>query len=243
MKKLMALLLAVLMVCSAACARQEPETTTDPAVTDPTTAPTTEATEPTTEPPVVLPENFDPVLCAPLVGTWTAEVVLDGSMMNILDMTESVSYTVTYTFSKYGAYTITSDKAEVAAAVDTYKTLLQTYMVESLYSKFFAERRLQGMSKTKIETLWEESEKAVAEQTASNFVNGIGLENRIKPIKRVGDYYAEQGLLYISLSSGGYETSGYSLVDGVLTLSDTDNRDFYAPLGVKFPLNLTVATE
>ena len=248
MKKFTALLLAALIVISMAACAKEPAPSTQPTETEPTTLPQTEpTTEPTTEPPtepvVVLPEHFDPVLCAPLVGTWTTQVVLDGSLMNMLDMEESVSYTVTYSFSRYGAYRITSDEVEVAAALDSYKVLLQAHMVESLYSKFYAESRLQGMSKAKIEELWEESKKAEVEQTAADFVSRVNLESRIKPVKRVGDYYVEEGLLYISMSSGGYETSGFSMADGSLTLTETNNPLFYNPLGIRFPLELTMATE
>lgn len=245
MKKLTALLLAALMVFSlTACAGQnaEPEPTTAP-TTQPTTQPATEPTTEPTEPPVVLPEKFDPVLCAPLVGTWTAEVVLDGSLMNMLDMEGSVSYKLTYTFSEYGAYTITSDEAEVAAALDSYQAMLQAHMIKSLYSKFYAECRLQGMGSSRIEKAWEEGKKAEAEQSAANFVAQINLASRIKAVKRLGDYYVEQGLLNISLPSGYYETSGYTLEDGVLTLTDSDNQAFYGPLGVNFPLQMTVVTE
>ena len=244
MKKLIALLLAALMVCSlAACDGQSGQT--DPS-TEPSTAPSTEpSTEPTTEPtepPVVLPENFDPIICAPLVGTWTTQVVLDGSLMNMLNMEGSVTYTVTYTFTEVGTYTITSDETEVAAALDGYKTLLQTHMVDSLYSKFYAECRLQGMGKTKIAKLWEEEKKAEAEQSALDFVTRINLDSRIKAIDRAGDYHVKQGLLNISLNDG-YETSAYDITDGILTLTDTDNSTFYTPLGMKFPLTLTPVTE
>lgn len=248
MKKLMALFLAALLAVSAVgCASKPAEPTNEP-TTEPTTAPTTQpttepTTEPVTEPPVVLPENFDSELCAPLFGTWTAEAVLDGSLMNMLDMEEKVTYTVTYSFSDHGAYTIKADPAEVASALVSYRLLLKNHMVDSLYDKFFAECRVQGISKSKIPQLWEDGEKEKAEKSAEDFVAMIDLASHITPIKRVGDYYVEDGVLKISLSSGGYEASTFAIEEGVLTLSDTDNAAFYSPLGIQFPLILTPVTE
>lgn len=116
-------------------------------------------------------------------------------------------------------------------------------MVDNLYTKFVAERRIEGMTSSQICTAWADSEEAEAQQTADAFVARLKLKNRIATLCRAGDYYVEDGRLYTSLGDGTYESSAFILEEGQLVLSDCDNAAPYQAIGLSFPLTLSPVTE
>lgn len=241
MKKLLALLLVVLTVFLVACG-SEPEqpATQDPSNTVATPDEPTE-TEPITEPTTLANDRFDPEGSADLIGNWTTTITLDGSMFNLPDMEASVEMTMAYRLNGDGTYSRGVDPKEYREGIATYNAAVEQFMLDRLYDTFVAEKTIAGVSKKKIATLWENEEKASAEEQARRFVEGLYLDYRFSQINNSGDYYVENGFLWFSRDDGTYEPCGYELSENGLTILDVENPKPYNQLKLKFPLLLTKA--
>lgn len=244
MKKVFALLLAVLTIMLAACGTQPPVATPDTATPDmatPDTAtpdepePTTAPTEPTT----LANDRFDPEQSADLIGSWTTTITLDGSMFN-LEMEDKVEMTLVYRLNGDGTYFRGVEPEEYQTAIATYGAAVEKFMLDRLCAKFTAEKVQEGISKKKIETLWEK-EKAAAEEQAKRFVEGLYLEYRFSQLNGEGDYYAENSIFWFSKADGSYEPCGYELTDAGLTITEVENPRVYRQLKLELPLLLTKA--
>lgn len=252
MKKLTALLLAlILLLTLAACAEDAPvptEPSTEPStepMTEPTTEPVTEPTEPPTE-PFVPHEKFDLEFCGDVVGEWNTMIVLDGSLLNIPDLEGSSSFMLSYQFLGTGEYEI--DVHGFNDAIAEYEDLVAAYLFAGYYSKFAAECKLKGMNAEQIEEAWIGEKEEQARADALKFVADLSLAARFAALVRQGDYYVEDGRLYTANGDGTYESYAFSLVEqdglsGLLSLDDTDNPGTYRTLGIKFPLVLDPVQE
>jgi hypothetical protein len=243
MKKAFALLLVVLTVFLAACGTNPepyatPDTPSTSATPDEATQPTTEATEPPTT-TTLANDRFDPEASAAIIGSWTTTITLDGNLFNMPDMEESVQMTMVYQLNGDGTYYRGVPQEEYHTAIAAYGTAVEKFMLDRLYATFTAEKIIEGVSKKKIPTLWEENEKAGAEEQAKRFVEGLYLDYRFSQINSSGDYYEENDFLWFSKEDGTYEPCGYSLSEEGLTVTDVENPKIYKQLGLELPLLLT----
>ena len=243
MKRVFALLLTVMTVFLAACgSNPEPYATPDTptATPDQATQPTTEATEPPTT-TTLANDRFDPEASAAIIGKWTTTITLDGSLFNMDDMEESVQMTMVYQLNADGTYYRGVAPEEYHTAIAAYGAVIEKFMLDRLYATFTAEKLLDGVSKKKIPALWEETEKAAAEEQAKRFVEGLYLDYRFSQINSSGDYYEDNGFLWFSKGDGTYEICGYTLSDAGLTVTEVENPKIYKQLGLELPLLLTKA--
>ena len=242
MKKGIALLLAVLCMMLAACGGEQPVATPDtPSVTatpDEPEQPTTEATEPTT---TLANDRFDPVTFADIIGSWETTVTLDGAMFNLTDMEETVEMTLVYQLNGDGTYYRGVASAEYHTAIVTYGAAVEKYMLNRMYAKFVAEKNLEGISGKKADEMWEQTEKASAEEQAKRFVEGLYLDYRFSQLNSQGDYYVENSILWLSKADGTYEPCGYTLSEEGLMITEVENPKLYKQLKLDFPLLLTKA--
>ena len=246
MKKNFVLLLAVLMLLMTACG-QKPEitatpdtpTTAQPATADEPTQPTEPTTQPVTQPTTLANDLFDPEASAPILGRWVKTVSLGGDVFNLTDMEETVEMTVVYQLNADGTYFRGID--DYHAVIGAYSDAVERFMLDRLYAKFTAEKLIEGVSKKKIPTLWEETGKADAENQAKRFLEGLYLDYRFSQLNGYGDFYEEDGMLWFSLEDRSYEPCGYTLSKEGLTITEVSNANLYKQLGLELPLLLTKA--
>lgn len=240
MKKAFALLMALLSIALVACGNEQPVATPDSPTTVTATPdepePTTEATQPTT---TLANDRFDPEASAALIGSWTTTITLDGAMFNLTDMEETVEMALVYQLNADGTYFRGVAEEEYHTAIAAYGTAVETFMVDRLYATFTAEKVIEGISKKKIAALWEETEKAAAEEQAKRFVEGLHLDYRFSQLTSSGDYYAEDELLWFSKEDGAYEPCTYTLSEEGLTITEVEDPKIYKQLKLELPLLLT----
>lgn len=180
MKKLSALLLALVMVFAlAACGNGTPAETTAPtepttepttvATTEPTTEPTTEATtEPTTEPTVDLKSldyPMDPEQAEPFFGTWETIISMDGTELGLEDFETPLDVVLTFTFDEDGILTTGLNSEKTQESLDTFKNDFSEYMTQALYAQF----EEQGLDADAAE----ESMKAAYGMSIAEYVTAI----------------------------------------------------------------------
>lgn len=235
MKRIFAISLAIIMILAlAACGGEE---NVDMTTTEPTTQPTTQpTTEPTTQPTTMANDKFDPEVCADLVGTWQYTLVLSGSMLHMSDLEDEWVIPLTFMFLDNGVYTVVAN--DLGQVLDDFEAAIENYMFENYHNQFVGDGKLNGLSDAKIEEQWQ-TQQETAREDAKNFVKNLSLYPRIAQLERDGDYYVEDGKVYLSVGDG-YEVCSfqYSAEEDVLTLIDTDNLGIYRPLGISFPLIL-----
>ena len=243
MKKAFALLMALLSIVLVACGGEQSVATLDTPINVTATPdepePTTEATEPPTT--TLANDRFDPEASAALIGNWTTTITLDGAMFNLTDMEETVEMTLVYQLNADGTYFKGVADEEYHTAIAAYGAAVETFMVDRLYAKFTAEKVIEGISKKKIPALWEETQKAAAEEQAKRFVEGLHLDYRFSQLNSSGDYYAENELLWFSKDDGSYEPCTYTLSEEGLTINEVEDPKIYDQLKLEFPLLLTKA--
>ena len=242
MKRLMALLLVLAAVLCAGCS-QEPETTTPQptqATPDtPTEAPTTEAPTETTEPPTMANEFFDPVNSRELIGTWSIDVVLDGSILNFPDMESAITMKLQYQLCDDGTYIRGVEQKEYDTAIAAYEASIRSYMLGQRYAKFAAEQKLLEKDKEEIEKEWNQTGWPEAQVEVNAFVEGMYLGYRFSTLNRSGDYYAQDGVLYLSQADGTYEACAYQLTEVGLQILDSTDPNTYTQVKLVFPMTLT----
>jgi len=245
MKKIFALLLAVLTVLLAACGSEPllPATPdTPPAVTatpDEPTKPT--QTEPVTEPTTLANDRFDPEASAPIIGSWTTVITLGGEMFNLTDMEATVQMNLVYQLNSDGTYYRGVHQEEYYTAIAAYGAAVEKFLIDRFYATFKAEKLIEEVSKKKIDALWEESEKANAEEQARRFIEGMHLDYRFSQLNSSGDYYEEDGVIWFSQEDGTYEPCSYNVSDIGLMVTKVENEKLYKQLGLEIPLLLTKA--
>lgn len=243
MKKVFALLLAMLTVMLAACGLQSPVATPDTPMATPdipvATPDEPEPTTPPTEPTTLANDRFDPEASAAVIGRWTTTITLDGEMLNLTEMTETVQMTLVYQLGADGTYFRGVPEEEYHKAIADYSALVEKFMLDRLYAKFTAEKLLEGVKKKKIPTLWEETEKAGAEEQAKRFVEGLYLDYRFSQLNGTGDYFEENSMLWFSQEDGTYEPCGYTLTESGLSINEVENPRIYKQLKLELPLVLT----
>ena len=241
MKKLITLLMAVLCLLLVACGNGPDQVATPDEPTEVTTEPT-EATEPPTEPPTYANEKFDPAQCSDVIGEWSRTVVLDGAMFNLTDMEETVEMKFAYCLNEDGTYTRGVDPVEYRAAMTAYGEAIESFMLQQKYDTFASEQIIdEGVSKKKIPELWEQNEKAAAEEQCRRFVEDMHLEYRFSGINSSGDYYVEENTIYFSRGDGSYEACTYSFAGEVLIVEVPTNQKLYKQLKIDLPLALNNA--
>ncbi len=247
MKKWIALLLTLAAVVCTACSQTPEETTgttteatqaTQPTTEAPTTQPTTEATEP----PTMANEFFDPVASKDLVDTWSVEVLLDGSLLNFTDLEKSVTMKLQYQLNNDGTYVRGVAQEEYDQAIAAYESYIRDYMLGRRYAKFAAEKKLEGKDEEEIKEAWAQTGWPEAQVEVNTFVDGLYLGYRFSALNRVGDYYAQDGVLYLSQEDGSYEACTYQLAEGSLQLLDSTDLNTYTQVKLTFPLTLTNGT-
>ena len=244
MKRLFALLLAVLCVMLTACGGKPeiPVATPDsPVATPDTPVATPDEPEVTTEPTTLANDRFDPEASADIIGNWTTTITLDGSLFNMPDMEEKVEMTLVYRLNADGTYYRGVEAEEYHTAIAAYGAAVEKFMLDRLYAKFTAEKIIEGISKKKIPTLWEENEKAGAEEQAKRFVEGLYLDYRFSQLNSSGDYYEENGFIWFSHEDGTYEPCGYTLSEEGLTVTEVEDPKVYKQLKLELPLLLKKA--
>lgn len=245
MKRIVALVLVLLCVMFAGCkgpVKPGPATpdTATPDMATPDIPP--ETTEPATEPPTTLANDlFDPEEDAPLVGVWQTTVILDGELFNLAEMEAKVEMQLAYRLNADGTYTRGVDPEEYKTAIATYCDAVEAFMLDRLYAKFKAEKRLEKVDKDDIPDLWEKEQKADAEEQAKRFVEGLYLDYRFSELNSSGDYYVEDGKLMFSCPDGTYEACGYALTEEGLSITEVPNPNVYRQLQLELPLLLTKA--
>lgn len=246
MKKLTTLLLcAVLVLATAACAAPEqPSETNLPQQTE-TNQPTTQppVTEPAvTEPPVTNPpahEKFDLVACMPLRGSWSATIKLNADLLNLERFTEETSFQLNYSFDKHGQYSVSVDMKEFTAAIETYEKLVVDHMVQMQYSQYKITMGWKGHSAAKIDEMWKDGPEADARTACAETVDTMNLYHRFMKLTRQGQYYVEDGALFLQNGETGFESCDYLVNNGELTLENTNNPGLYRSLNIQFPFVLT----
>lgn len=243
MKKLLALLCAAILLLSTACAApQPPQTTTAPgATTNPiqTDPPVTDP--PVTEPPTTRPDThelFDAITCATLLGTWSTTVTLDGSLLYLPSFEESTSFTLYYSFDVYGQFSAFVDEAEFETVLSTYEKLIIDHMVHMQYLTFKGRHEYTNTPE-EIDAMWVDGPQAQAQTDSEDFVASLNLYYRCMKLVRQGQYYSLDGKLYTQLDEGVFECNTYTVTDGTLSLTTTDNMTVYRPLGLVFPIDFT----
>ena len=245
MKKAIALLLAVLSLLLTACDNEQPvatpdiPTTTVAATPDEPEPTTTEATEPPTT--TLANDRFDPETAAELIGSWTTTITMDGAMFNLTEMEETVEMTLVYQLNADGTYTRGVEEEEYHAAIAAYGAAVEKFLIDRLYAKFTAEKLIEGIAKKKIPALWEETQKAAAEEQARRFVEGLYLDYRFSQLNSRGDYYAEAEIIWFSKTDGTYEPCTYTLSEEGLTITEVEDPKVYKQLKLELPLLLTKA--
>lgn len=246
MKKYIALLLAVLILLMAACGK-EPEityatpdtpTTSQQATHDEPTG-TQPTTQPVTQPTTLANDLFDPEASAPILGRWVKTVSLGGEIFNLTDMEETVEMTFVYQLNADGTYYRGID--DYHNVITAYGDAVERFMLDRLYATFTAEKLIEGVSKKKIPTLWEETEKANAEEQAKRFLEGLYLDYRFSQLNGYGDFYEADGMIWFSLEDRTYEPCGYTLSEEGLTITEVAKANLYKQLGFELPLLLTKA--
>lgn len=246
MKKVFALLLAVLTVVLTACGTQpDPVATPDtpPAATPDTAATPDEPVKPTevTQPTTLANDRFDPEASAAIIGQWTAPIILDGAMFNLTDMEATVEMTLIYQLCEDGTYFRGVPQEEYHTAIADYNEAVKQFLIDRFYATFTAEKLIEGVSKKKINTLWEETQKANAEEQAERFVEGLYLDYRFSQLNGSGDYYVEDGVIWFSQEDRSYEPCSFTLSEEGLTITEVKNTKLYKQLGLELPLLLTKA--
>lgn len=250
MKKWIALLLTLTAVLCTACS-QEPEPTNapttqateTPTAEAPTTEPSTEApTTEATEPPTMANEYFDPVASAQLIDTWSVDVVLDGSLLNFPDMESSTTMKLQYQLNNDGTYVRGVEQKEYDIAIAAYESFIRSYMMGQRYAKFAAEKKLEKKDEEEIKAEWNQTGWPEAQVEINDFVEGLYLGYRFSSINRSGDYYAQDGVLYLSQADGTYEACIYQLTETGLQILDSTDPNTYTQLKLAFPLTLTNGT-
>ncbi|MBQ7857470.1 MAG: hypothetical protein IJ351_02395 [Oscillospiraceae bacterium] len=240
MKRIIALLLAVLLLMSmAACSRQEPAGTSAGQTTQPTTEVTEPSTQEVTEPPTMANDQFDPEKSAALIGTWKTTLLLNGKLLNFADMEGFVEMELLYTLNADGTYTRGVEEQVFKMDLAAFESLVENYMMDSYYTKFAAEKKISGWGEKRINEEWEATEKAVAQQHTDEFLSTLNLSYRFTNLNRSGDYYEQDGKLCFSKTDGSYETCSFTLEEGTLTLTDTDDLRPYRQMNINFPITLT----
>lgn len=246
MKKYIALLLAVLILLMAGCGK-EPEityatpdtpTTSLQATPDEPTG-TQPTTQPVTQPTTLANALFDPVASAPVLGRWVKTVNLGGEIFNLTDMEETVEMTLVYQLNADGTYYRGID--DYHNVIAAYSDAVERFMLERFYATFTAEKLIEGVSKKKIPTLWEETEKANAEEKVKRFLEGLYLDYRFSQLNGYGDFYEEDGTIWFSLENRNYDPCGYTISEEGLTITEVSNANLYEQLGFELPLLLTKA--
>ncbi len=249
MKRLFALVLALGMILCAGCSEEPVPTTeaTEPTTetnTEPTTeAPTTEAPTEETEPPTMANEFFDPAACADLIDTWSVDVLLDGNLLNFPDMESSTTMKLCYQLCDDGTYIRGVDQAEYDVAIAAYESFVRSYMLGRRYATFTAEKKLEGKSEEEIKQEWEQTGWPEALVEVNAFVEGLYLGYRFSALNRSGDYYVQDGVLYLSQEDGTYEACTYELTEEGLVLLDSTDPNTYTQVKLEFPLTLTNGTQ
>lgn len=255
MKRLLALLLVLAAILCAGCS-EEPEptaevsqdqsietsdtqNTTEESTTE---APTTQAPTEETEPPTMANEYFDPVASAQLIDTWSVDVVLDGSIMNFPDMESSITMKLQYQLNGDGTYIRGVEQEEYDTAIAAYESFINTYMLAQRYATFVAEQKLMSKDEEEISQAWNQSGWPKAQAEVDEFVEKLYLGYRFSFLNRSGDYYAQDGVLYLSQEDGTYEACTYELTEEGLTLLDSTDPAPFTQVKLEFPLLLTNGT-
>lgn len=242
MKKVFALLLAVLCMLLAACGNEPTVATPDtPTFTATPDEPVQTTTIPTEPPTTLANDRFDPEAYAEIIGDWTTTATLDGDIFKLTDMEETVEMTLVYQLNADGTYYRGFAKEEYHAAVEAYGAAVEKYMLDRLYDKFMGEKLIEGISAKKAEVLWEENELADAQEQSKRFVEGLYLDYRFSQINGQGDYYVENSILWFSKADGTYEPCSYTLSEEGFTVTEVENPKIYKQLKLELPLLLTKA--
>lgn len=243
MKKIVALLLALMLFLTACQQNDEP------------TAPTTEATDPSTivttapptRPPVEVPEveevpvdeetPFDFAECADLIGSWTLDVTISSNYINIPDFTGSATFPLTFTFSDDGRYTVTLEPKSYEAAIHQYENALVDFMIAGYYNKFVAEKKISALTDKQIKARWEESGLSNAQKQTHGYLDELALGATFGQLVRAGYYYAEDGELFLSVDED-FENFQYKIDEEGLILSKSSRIRYYTNLCIYFPAAL-----
>jgi len=244
MKKIVAPLLAILMLCG--CAREKGPA---PAPTEPT-GPVLVPTVPPTRPPVVVPEVeeipeqdnplFDPWDCEVLVGKWLMTVGIPSDFMNVPDFTGTASFPVTWAFDEDGRYTVTLEQKSYSDAILGYENQLVDFMMEGYYSRFVAEKMISDLSDEEIQYRWEWTDQGRSKyQTMTHdFLDQYGLRDVYTQLIRGGYYYVEDDILHLTYGETE-ETFHFKVDEEGLILSDSSRIGFYDRLlRIRFPTAL-----
>ena len=246
MKKMIALLAVLLTVFLAACSKEPekvdtPDTPTAAPTTDVTTEPATEAPTEGTEPTTLANDRFNWETAGAVTGTWGTTIVLDGSLLNLPEMETKVTMDLKYQLNADATYVRGVDQAQYESALNTYEAAVESFMLDRFYATFVAEKKLENMKQSKIDELWEQTEKADAQEQAKRFVEDLRLDYRFSQLNSSGDYYVENGEIWFSMVDGTYECCGYTLSDAGLTITSVPNPRMYQQLKLDIPMLLTKA--
>ena len=254
MKKMMLVLLVAMLLLTACSENEIPQTTASTSETVPgdsavePTEPSTVVTTPApTRPPVEVPEveevpveentPFDYDACTELFGAWELTVTITSAYANAPDFTGSASFPATFTFTDDGRYTVTLQRDSFEAAIHGYENALADFMIEGYYNKFVAEKKISALTDQQIQQRWEESGLANAQNQAHSFLDSMTLGYNFGKLVRSGYYYAEDGVLYLSVGDD-YESFQYTIDEEGLILSKSSRIRYYSQLCIYFPTAL-----
>ena len=208
----------------------EPSTEITEPSTDPT-QPSTEATEP--------PSKFDPTVCADAFGVWYSVVRLDGSQLSLRDFESDLFFNLIWVFGGTGHYNILPDPNQFDQAIADYEQLLIEYMVEGRRLIYISEAKLNGISSSKANKQWRNDHEPTARAESTAAVTALNLKVRFSQLSASGEYYIENGRLYLVPTEGTGCSMGFSSGEEGLVLVDCDNSRYYNSLSIHFPLDLT----
>lgn len=250
MKKLFALLLALVMVIAlAACTNSgsgedetEPETTE---ATEPTE--TAEATEPATTEDTTEPQDdettgetyaFDAAAAAPVFGDWSYTLTVTGEQMGVTDFDGELSMAMNFSFGEDGTLTISVDEAAMEESLTAFAQDMEAYLVDTMYAQFAA----QGMDEAAADAAMQEEYQMSVEEYAAAAMDAMdvsSLSSLASGMETSGTYAVVGDVIYTYEDNGASQDYTFTVEGDTLTFTGSNLEEDMAAAGITFPMVLT----
>lgn len=163
---------------------------------------------------IITDSRFTTAACKDLFGSWKSTFEFDGEMMGDPDFTGVMKVLVELDFSNDGNLAITYTLADKEGFQAEYTAFIE----DALYTALAAE----GLSKDEADVAMKSTYGMTTPQYAEYTTNMVivGWEAQWKAASSTGNYYVEDGAIYIADSwDETFEPDEYELVDGVLSIA------------------------
>lgn len=148
-----------------------------------------------------------------LYGKWSCEVTVSGEMMGTTGYLDELECTYYYEFGKTGEVYYSVELHDYFAYIDA----LKAFTVDETYRMLEEE----GYSKAESDAAFEEYYGMSIQEYVDATYDGISQEDILESLSSEGVYYVGQNGIYFSDSwYGEFESSAYTLEDGVLIIEE-----------------------